>query len=117
MHRFFEELDSSKRLSNKEKKRIRPNEHFLIKMDKKIVSICNLHATSENYAQLGGVLTLPEYRNHRLATKCVSMFCKKYFEKGFNTIILFTSKENIPAIKVYKKIGFKNAENFIIGRY
>ncbi len=49
---------------------------------------------------------LPELRNKRLGTAFLSALLPQLAEKGFKTIKLQVSSENLPAMALYKKTGF-----------
>lgn len=66
---------------------------------------CNNQKTLEAY--FGNLYVLSEYRRMGIAKQLVMysiMFAKN---KGFKKIILHVAKDNIPAISLYKGIGFE----------
>lgn len=52
--------------------------------------------------------TAPEKRNKGYATSVCSALVGRLHQQGKNAM-LYVSKDNLPAIKVYRKIGFKEA--------
>jgi len=74
----------------------------------KAVAKCNVNASSKDCYQIGGVFTLKDYRNKNIATYCVSKLMKEIFkENSKNRVVLYVKKDNIGAIRVYEKLGFK----------
>jgi len=54
---------------------------------------------------------LPTYRRKGIATKLIQEGCKYYFNKNYNLPVSITvDKDNIPALSLYQKIGFKIVE-------
>ncbi|MBI5415094.1 GNAT family N-acetyltransferase [Candidatus Peregrinibacteria bacterium] len=104
-------------IRSKERKKILHEHTFFMKMRNKIVSKANLHGYSKNYFQIGGVGTLEAFRGQGLAKKVVSKLCEYYFQKGIKYGLLFTGNDNIAAQKVYKSIGFKPIDKFVIAEY
>ena len=65
---------------------------------------------------LGGVYTIPKYRNHGLAKALLYNICQE-FTKRNKKIALFVKKENGPAKKLYETLGFKKVCNYEILYY
>jgi ribosomal protein S18 acetylase RimI-like enzyme len=72
------------------------------------VAKSNVNGESFNYFQLGGIFTQKEYRNTGLSKFCLTNLINDIFsnydKKG---IILYVKRNNIPAINLYKSLGFK----------
>ncbi|EKD63164.1 MAG: Acetyltransferase, GNAT family protein [uncultured bacterium] len=115
--RILNNKDINMRMSKEDKDKIDPKTTFILKRYGKISTTAKLHGMSENYFQIGGVITLPAYRGKGYAKMVVSKLCEHYFEKGFKYGLLFTADKNIAARKVYKKLGFKPVDKFIIAEY
>jgi len=98
-------------------KRIDYKNTFVYRRDGKIISTANVHGASKNYFQIGGVHTLEKYRNQGFAKKVISGLCRHYFRKGKKYALLFMDKNNKPANKVYRKIGFKPKDKFVLAEY
>ncbi len=109
--------DEKKEITDKERAKIIPNQEFILRKEGKIVSKANIHGVSKHYFQIGGVGTRKEFRGKGYAKQVVSNLCKTYFNEGKNFALLFTDNENNSAIAVYKKLGFKPVDKFIIARY
>ncbi|HST03780.1 MAG TPA: GNAT family N-acetyltransferase [Chloroflexia bacterium] len=65
-------------------------------------------------AMLGGVATLDEYRDMGLSTHCVAALCGDLFAEGAQSIGLFYLKDNVPAARVYARLGFKPAGEWLL---
>jgi len=104
-------------ITEKDRKTIFPFQEFIIKKYGKIISKANTHGISKNYFQIGGVGTLEKYRNQGYAKQVVSKICDYYFAKGIKYGLLFTANNNLPALKLYKKIGFEPVDEFAIAEF
>jgi len=56
---------------------------------------------------LGPAATLPEYRGKNLASALARRTMNFLFEKGMDSVALYTSEENIPSVTLLRKLGFK----------
>jgi predicted GNAT family acetyltransferase len=63
---------------------------------------------------LGGVATLDAYRGLGLSTRCVGALCRGLFAAGAKSIGLFYLKDNTPAGRVYDKLGFHPAGEWLL---
>ena len=79
----------------------------------RIISKANTNGEGINFCQIGGVFTLPEFRNRGIGKKVTAGIVEKIFEKG-KSPSLFVKKENLPAISAYTKLGFKITSSFKI---
>jgi len=104
-------------INESERKKIFPKNEFIIRKNGKIISKANLHGVSKNYFQIGGVVTLKKYRREGYAQRVVSSLCNFHFNKGLKYGLLFTGKNNFAAQNLYKKLGFKLVDEFIIAEY
>jgi uncharacterized protein len=104
-------------VNDEERKRVFPKNEFVLRKNGKIVSKANLHGVSKNYFQIGGVATRIKYRRKGFARRVVSSLCKYHFKKGIKFGLLFTGKDNIAAQNLYKSIGFKKTDKFIIAEF
>ncbi len=87
-------------------------QEFLRKASKKIiwgrfeegrlVAMADLNAVAFDVGQLGGVYTLPEYRNRGY---CRALNQKVFNDLSLRKLIIFTGHENSPAQKVYESLG------------
>ncbi len=104
-------------ITENDRKKITPETEFILRKDGHIVSKANIHGTSKSYFQIGGVNTRKEYRRKGYAAQVVSFLCKHYFDQGLKHGLLFTANDNFGAQELYKKIGFKPVDDFIIAEY
>lgn len=93
---------------------VRLNENFGTYSDGKLISFAGIHAYTEEYqvAAVAHVTTLPEYRSRGYAERVVAELLKSLMDK-IRYIGLNVKTNNIPAIKCYRKLGFKEYGNFI----
>ena len=63
---------------------------------------------------LGGVATLAEYRGRGLSALCVGALCEYLARKGLGTVSLFYLKDNAAAGRVYDKLGFHQAGEWLL---
>lgn len=110
-------FNTGKKATDKEREKIFPHQEFILRGNGKIISKANIHGISKNFFQIGGVGTKEEHRGKGYAKRVVSSLCKHYFDRGISCGLLFTANTNIPAQKVYKSIGFKEIDKFIIAEY
>jgi GNAT superfamily N-acetyltransferase len=88
---------------------------YLIENDQGIViSAAQSSAEGGTAAMLGGVATLDEYRARGLSTLCVGALCRHLFDAGTQTISLFYLKDNHSAARVYDKLGFRPAGEWLL---
>ncbi len=113
---IFENNDNQK-ITGKDREKITPKREFILKKDNKIVAKANIHGVSKNYFQIGGVATLPEHRNKGYSKQTISYLCNFHFQMGIPHALLFTDNNNLAARAVYKKIGFRPFDSFVIADY
>ncbi|MEM2412222.1 MAG: GNAT family N-acetyltransferase [Candidatus Bathyarchaeia archaeon] len=56
---------------------------------------------------LGPAATLPEYRGRNLASALTRRAMNFLYEKGMDTVSLYTLEQNTPSVALLKKLGFK----------
>jgi GNAT superfamily N-acetyltransferase len=71
-------------------------------------------AEGGNGAMLGGVATLDKYRGKGLSALCVGALCAYLFGSGLESISLFYLQHNDPAGRVYDKLGFTTAGEWLL---
>jgi hypothetical protein len=74
-------------------------------VDGEIVSKAEIMVRTSRAALIGGVYTVPEYRGRGLCFACMSLLCEGILE-NIGKACLNVSKENAPAQRVYRGIGF-----------
>jgi predicted GNAT family acetyltransferase len=82
--------------------------YYGIRKDGTLVSVAGTHVCSSNHkiACVGNVFTLPSCCDKGYATICTSKVVEELL-LSHSDIILNVNSKNIPAIKVYKKLGFR----------
>jgi ribosomal protein S18 acetylase RimI-like enzyme len=82
--------------------------YYGIRRDGKLVSVAGTHVSSplHKIACVGNVFTLSSYRNKGYATICTSKVVEELL-CNHKDVILNVDSKNIPAIKVYEKLGFR----------
>lgn len=83
--------------------------HIFIKKDNEIIAHGNTTATTSVNAMIGGIFTVPKYRNKGLASKVVSSLAKMLIEQGKSACLFFDNEE---AGKIYYKLGFENIDKW-----
>ncbi|MDR2964640.1 MAG: GNAT family N-acetyltransferase [Treponema sp.] len=86
------------------------------KLDGSIVGKIIVNAVSFTRYQIGGVYVLPEYRGRGIAKHMVREFITSLINEG-KGITLFVKKNNIPARKLYIRLGFKVKGDYRITYY
>lgn len=89
---------------------------FALVSDGEIVSKANTNAIGQNYAQLGGVYTLPQYRKNGYARQTVSALCRRIFNAQKN-VALFVKEENAAANALYQSLDFRPAGQYSIAYF
>ena len=79
--------------------------YFALISDDRIVSKAYTNAIGKNWIQIGGVYTLFQFRQNGYAALTVSTLCKRILQAHKN-ISLFVKTKNLPAQRLYQKIGF-----------
>jgi len=73
----------------------------------KLVSYAASPEMLEDLAIVRGVFTAPEERNKGCSTSVCSALARRLLQEG-RDVMLYVSKDNPSAIKVYRKIGFRD---------
>jgi predicted GNAT family acetyltransferase len=88
--------------------------HMIIREDGRIISHGNTTAETTVSAMIGGIFTLPEFRNAGLASKIISALCTRLLDQK-KSVCLFYDNED--AGRIYQRLNFKVIENWtILGR-
>lgn len=98
------------------KKRINNSALYAVKKDGKYIAKAGINASGFNWNQIGGVFTIPEYRNKGIGAANVLMLindCRQYKKR----CALFVKIKNSAARQMYKKIGFTESCDFRISYF
>lgn len=79
-----------------------------LESDGEIVAKANTNAIGINWVQLGGIYTHPLYRRNGYAWQLVSAICRRTYKAGKKSA-LFVKDINVPAMELYKKLGFTDS--------
>jgi len=79
----------------------------------RIIAASGIHVYSDEYniAVLGNIVTDPDYRNRGLATAVTSRLVDELLSEG-KLIMLNVGAVNHPAIKCYRRLGFKKVHEY-----
>lgn len=90
------------------------NSNFVCFDDDKIVGYISYNPKSKRRngsIYIISLVVLPEYRRLGIAQNLIYTACKYYENKGLGEIMsLQVDKDNVPAINLYKKVGFEIKE-------
>ncbi|MFP4383252.1 MAG: GNAT family N-acetyltransferase [Spirochaetia bacterium] len=89
---------------------------FLAQYQGKTVAKAATNARGFSFDQIGGVFTLPEFRNKGFAGYLMKDLLR-YINQSGKRGTLFVKKDNGPAVSLYRKLGFSIRESFSIIYY
>lgn len=81
-----------------------------------VVAKANTNAIGIDWIQIGGVYTHPFHRRKGYALHLVCSICRRAVRLN-KQVSLFVKEKNIPAIRLYKKIGFDEREYYKIAYF
>lgn len=74
--------------------------------------ICGyMNDTKERKAYISVLCVLTEYQGNSIARKLIELFINDCVVANMKSIFLYTHKTNIPAQKLYEKMGFRKSED------
>ena len=79
-----------------------------------LASVATVPETIDNIAFIRGVYTAPSRRSRGLSTSVVSALVKEIINLG-KEAVLWVAEDNLPAKRLYEKIGFQKTEHIILG--
>ena len=80
---------------------------FYARLGLHYVSKANTNAKGFDHIQIGGVFTVPKFRNQGYALHTVAALCRHILEQEHKKPSLFVKTDNENAINLYKKLGFE----------
>ncbi|AEJ18997.1 GNAT family N-acetyltransferase [Gracilinema caldarium] len=80
------------------------------------VAKANTNATAYRYKQIGGVYVQPEFRGRGIASSVVGTLLARIQQQGYG-VSLFVKKRNLPAIRLYERLGFVTIGSYRIVYY
>jgi RimJ/RimL family protein N-acetyltransferase len=117
LDRVLHGADPAQPVTERERLRTLPDRVFLLEQDGTIVSKAVIAAFSRHYAEVGGVVTHTDHRRRGYALQCLSALCVHVFGLGLENVLLFTAEQNLPAQELYKRLGFRETERFILATF
>lgn len=79
-----------------------------------LVAVATVSEILDGLALVRGVYTLPSFRRKGFATSACSALIQELIDLG-KEAMLWVARDNLPAIRVYEKIGFKRTEHVLLG--
>jgi ribosomal protein S18 acetylase RimI-like enzyme len=91
---------------------------FGARVGNRLLAVAGTHVVSDEYsvAAVGNVGTHPDHRGKGYATVATSAVCAALLDRGIRTIVLNVAQNNLAAIRVYEKLGFKKYVPFYEGQ-
>lgn len=74
----------------------------------------HIHAPGEGVAAVGNVFTHRDWRRHGLATQCTAAVSSEA-ARSVHTIVLNVRADNVPAMRVYERLGYRRYALFVEG--
>lgn len=81
-----------------------------------IICKAAINSVSENYGLIGGVFTKSKYRKKGFAAVLVNHLVR-IINIDNKKAVLFVKEKNLPAVSLYRKIGFKNIDQHVLAYY
>ena len=82
-----------------------------------IIAAAGIHFVTPYIAQIGNVLTHPEFRGKGLGTATTAAVARHLEEMGIPIISLFVITDNMAAIRVYEKLGFAKVREIVFAHF
>ena len=98
------------------KRTLRQQLVLLAEQNGKVVAKAGTNARGFHTDQIGGVFTVESKRNSGLAFRVMEELLRRIFSEK-PTACLFVKKDNLPALSLYRKLGFRSAEGYQISYY
>ncbi len=73
----------------------------------RLVFKADVSAQSKYGVQISGVYTAPRERGRGIATRAMRDLCATLFDRGWPRVTLYVNESNVPARKVYERVGFE----------
>jgi predicted GNAT family acetyltransferase len=114
---YFGSLDEAEEeLGRMAVERMQDNGIAVAIVDGEIVSKAEIMVRTSRAALIGGVYTVPAYRGKGLSFACMSLLCKGILE-NIGKACLNVSKENAPAQRIYRSIGFEKLSDYRMAHF
>lgn len=103
---FGTQLEALEELGKMAEARMADSGIAVVEQDGELVAKAEVMASTDKAALIGGVYTEPEHRGRGFSLACMSLLSQAILESGRKPC-LNVSKENQPALHVYRSLGFK----------
>jgi ribosomal protein S18 acetylase RimI-like enzyme len=82
-----------------------------------LVAVAGTHLVSAAYnmAAIGNVYTHPDYRERGYGTLTTTAVAQALIRRGIREIVLNVAQENLPALRIYERLGFERYCAFLEG--
>jgi len=89
--------------------------YYGIHVRDQLIAAAGTHVVAEEYgiAAVGNVFTHPTYRNRGYATACTSAVVAELLDMGCRDVVLNVRLDNEPALRAYRRLGFREHCQFI----
>ncbi|MFB6351620.1 MAG: GNAT family N-acetyltransferase [Bradymonadaceae bacterium] len=93
--------------------RVESNRSFVwFDQNRRLIFKADLSAQGEAGVQISGVYTDPQLRGRGIATRGMYDICSRLFDEGVPRIVLYVNRDNAPAKRVYRKVGFEEYTDY-----
>ena len=82
-----------------------------------IVAAAGIHFVTPHIAQIGNVFTHPAFRGRGFGTATTGAVARHLQQTGTPIISLFVVTDNVPAIRMYAKLGFTKEQEWVFARF
>lgn len=88
--------------------------YYGIRVGAQLVSIAGVHVYGRtgSVAVLGNIFTHPDHRGLGMSTACTSHLCQRLIDEGIGTLALNVRRQNLAAVRVYERLGFRYHDTF-----
>jgi ribosomal protein S18 acetylase RimI-like enzyme len=113
LQRLIHNIPTNAPVIEEERIHVRANQFTIcFELDRKIVATVTSPGLVFQAFQILGVVTDPEFRRRGYAKAVCSYLLSSMRELGGTKAILFTGKDNTPAIKCYLELGFRITDRY-----
>lgn len=106
--RIGDELEKYKEYNEFKK----PHDVALLIDEKKAIACASYRACEKNSVEFKRVYVKKDYRKKGIAFNLIKQLEKRAIEKNFKNSYIVTGKNNIPAIRLYEKLEYKEIPKF-----
>lgn len=98
------------------KRALRSQVVMLAELEGRVVAKAGTNARGFQTDQIGGVYTLGEERKRGFSFRVLEALLERLFREK-RTVSLFVKKTNLPALRLYQKLGFSTADSYRISYF